>query len=660
MIFSNREAFKKYNAGLDNPIFTVAQLEEAGLKPIGETTGETHTIKNKDHIFYTADQAVKIEGQEPKQPELPLIKEIDDMTAFITAAMGSEAPLSNLEDICKRTRKISTKCHKFKAVHPASDAALREELNEKILGLRHLAGEYVKASANIVNTKYGGDAKIARAGGKLLSTITVKQIKDELVRSMLPGHPKDEFPQTRLMKRNVIIHCGETNTGKTYSALQVLMNAKTGVYLAPLRLLALEIYQTLNNSGVLCDLLTGEEKLKVDGAKHISSTIEMLNLDYEYEVALIDEAQLIADPQRGSSWTKAILGVRAKELIICCSNNAVPLIKKLVEDCGDTYTIEEHEREIPLVFENGQYSFPDHVLPGDAIIAFSRRRVLEMADTLASRGIKTSVIYGALPPESRRIQIKRFTDGESSVIIATDAIGMGLNLPVKRIVFTQVEKFNGFERRLLTAGEVKQIAGRAGRKNIYDVGYVASCTSQWRIESRLKAGLPELQYAYYLPIEQYVLNLPLGTLRQRLKACMDSREIKYIYKGDLTEPLKLLTDIEPYDCLSMREQYRMIFVPFDANNGGLWAIWRSYVDLYARGLPIPEPELGVRFLDEWEYAYKRLDLYYSFCSAMGTEMDTDWVMERKREVSKTIDKLLLLSLREPETEHDDSFVDRVY
>jgi ATP-dependent RNA helicase SUPV3L1/SUV3 len=454
-----------------------------------------------------------------------------------------------------------------------------------------------------------------------------------------------------MMKRDVVIHCGDTNTGKTYSALRSLMKARTGIYLAPLRLLALEIYQTLNNSGVPCDLMTGEEKLRVDGAMHVSSTIEMLHFDREYETALIDEAQLMADPQRGSSWTKAILGVRARKLIICCSNNAVPLLKKLVEDCGDTYTIEQHKRETPLVFENGRYSFPEHVLPGDAIIAFSRRRVLQMADTLVARGIKTSVIYGALPPENRRMQIHRFTSGDSSVIVATDAIGMGLNLPVKRVVFTQAEKYNGIERRQLTASEIKQIAGRAGRKNIYDVGYVASCSPQWQIGSKLKAGLPELRYAYYLPIEQYVLTLPLGTLRQRLKACMDSRAINYIYKGDLTEPLGLLSEVESYECLSMREQYRMIFVPFDTNNGGLRAAWRSYVGLYAQGLPIPEPLIRVQYLDEGEYAYKWLDLYYSFCSAMGIEIDADWVMEKKREVSEAIDRLLLMSLREPAWGH---------
>jgi ATP-dependent RNA helicase SUPV3L1/SUV3 len=643
--FPDWDAFRKYNAELDNPIFTSSQLEKAGLKPADRKLFKSHNVQKRRRKFYTSDQAVPIEGRIQKRREPQLITETDDLLAYIQTALGSEMPFVQLTEIRAKTQDILKRFRRLKARYPAPDVALRVLLNEKVAELRRLAGEYVKVSAAVINERYNTGAEITLDEGDLLSAATVKQITDELVRSFVPEHPKDEFPYTRMMERNVVIHCGETNTGKTYSALQTLMKARTGVYLAPLRLLALEIYQTLNNNGVPCDLLTGEESQEVYGARHVSSTIEKLNLDEEYDVALIDEAQMIADPHRGSSWTKAILGVRAKELIICCSNNAVPLLTRLVEDCGDTYAIERHTRNTPLVFEDKEYIFPDHVLPGDALIAFSRRRVLELADVLAGRGIETSVIYGALPPENRRMQIQRFTDGETRVVVATNAIGMGLNLPVKRIVFTQAEKFNGVEVRALTAGEIQQIAGRAGRKSMYDIGYVNTCFSRPEIERALKSRLPKLRCAYYYPVEQYVLDLPLGDLRQRLNACMSSRDIEYVQKGDLAEPLSLLADIEQYETLSMQEQYRMIFVPFDTKSGGLRALWRSYADLYSRGLPIPEPEVGGYYLDEWEHAYKILDLYYSFCNAMGLELNALQVAEKKREVAKEIDRLLLRSLR---------------
>jgi ATP-dependent RNA helicase SUPV3L1/SUV3 len=559
--------------------------------------------------------------------------------------MESENPLVELAVICDKTRSLLVKCNRIKAYYPAPDVALRKRLYDDAAELRRTAEEYVRKSAALVSVKYDHGADMGLSEVNLLSEATVKHITDKLVRSFVPDHPKDEFPRTRRMKRNIVIHCGETNTGKTYRALQALMTAGAGVYLAPLRLLALEIFQTLNGGGVPCSLLTGEERQSVEGARHISSTIEMLNIDDEYDVALIDEAQMIANPQRGSSWTKAILGVRAKEVIVCCSGNAVPLLVKLIESCGDDYSIVKHTRETPLVFEDKPFTFPNDVQPGDALIAFSRRRVLELAHELTELGTRASVIYGALPPENRRMQMQKFVDGGNSVVVATDAIGMGLNLPVKRIVFIETEKYNGFGIHPLTPGEIQQIAGRAGRRNMYDTGYVNAQCSRSEIESALRSELPELQYAYYHPVEQYVLSLPLGDLRQRLNACTSARDVEYIRNADLLAPMSLLTEVEEIESLTMQEQYRLIFIPFDTGNRELRAAWRSYVKLYSKGLPIPEPEIYGVYLDEWELAYKRLDLYHSFCRAMGVELDSDRVLERKREASEEIDGLLLKSLR---------------
>lgn len=121
-----------------------------------------------------------------------------------------------------------------------------------------------------------------------------------------------------------------------------------------------------------------------------------------------------------------------------------------------------YERKTELVCEDRPFAFPDDVREGDALIAFSKKSVLDVAGRLEEAGIASSVIYGSLPPEIRRRQTRMFNEGMTKVAVATDAIGMGLNLPVRRIVFMQTDKFDGVSRRPLRIPEVKQIAGRRG------------------------------------------------------------------------------------------------------------------------------------------------------------------------------------------------------
>ena len=144
----------------------------------------------------------------------------------------------------------------------------------------------------------------------------------------------------------------------------------------------------------------------------------------------------------------------------------------LIELCGDTFEIRSYERKTALVCEEEPFDFPDDVRAGDALIVFTKRAVLDIAGRLERQGIRTSVIYGSLPPEIRRRQIRMFSAGETRVVVSTDAIGMGLNLPVRRIVFVQTEKFDGKETRPLKTEEIRQIAGRAGRFGLYDTGYI--------------------------------------------------------------------------------------------------------------------------------------------------------------------------------------------
>ncbi|MDE2092296.1 MAG: helicase [Burkholderiales bacterium] len=283
------------------------------------------------------------------------------------------------------------------------------------------------------------------------------------------GYP-DTFQKARQLQRSVTLYVGPPNSGKTHAAFERLAQAFDGAYLAPLRLLALEGRDRLVARGVPTSLLTGEENVPADGARVVSSTIEMVGTNTPIDVAVIDEAQMIFDPSRGWAWTQAIVAVPANEVIIICSAYAVPAIENLLGLCGERCTVRHFDRKqhvdllpqpIPI----------DALRLGDAVVAFSRRDVLMLRDRIAAAGHPVSVIYGALPPEVRRREAERFAQGESHILVATDAIGMGLNLPIRRVLFSTMTKFDGQDDRPLNESEVHQIAGRAGRFGIHEEGH---------------------------------------------------------------------------------------------------------------------------------------------------------------------------------------------
>lgn len=299
--------------------------------------------------------------------------------------------------------------------------------------------------------------------------------------------PVGFYGKYRCAHRRFILHVGPTNSGKTHDALTALQQADNGIYLAPLRLLALETGETLRDNGHACSIITGEEQSITPDAPYTSATMEMLDLTRDYQIAVIDEAQMISDPDRGGSWTRAILGLHAPVIHICTSPAAVNLLVKLIGMCGDTYEIVHHKRTTPLVVDEQPYD--GNPQTGDALIAFSRRQVIQLAASLEDKGISTSIIYGALPWSARQEEARRFQDGESKVLVATDAIGMGLNLPIRRIVFTEIVKYDGYQERMLTGAEVRQIAGRAGRLGMFDEGRVTGVdeqTNQW-LRDRINA-----------------------------------------------------------------------------------------------------------------------------------------------------------------------------
>lgn len=474
----------------------------------------------------------------------------------------------------------------------------------------------------------------------LTKHVIPKLIANEFEKNF-PENPKDEYIAARRMKRKFYIHLGDTNTGKTYNAIQRLKTARNGVYLSPLRILALENFEKLNNEGIVCNLSTGEEEVIKPGATHTSCTIEKVNLKEHYDIAVIDEIQMISDTFRGMAWSKSVLGLQCNEIHICGALNSKYILEKMISDCNDEYEIKEYKRAIPLEVEDRNFSYND-VQDGDAIVAFSKKRVLEIAQEYSNRGIRTSIIYGDLPPEVRKMQYEQFVKKETKVLVTTDAIGMGVNLPIRRIIFMSIRKFDGEEVRELTSQEIKQVGGRAGRQGIYEVGYIAGVGGSAEfIKSKLEAKDQVIREAVIGPSEA-ILNIKSLPLNEKL-ALWSTREEKldYYTKMDVSEYILILDKIKKYK-LSEEDQWDLLKVPFDVSRDELIETFLDYVDeLFINKqeeLFIPQCFNGN--LDDLEIYYQKINMYYSFSKIFNLKFNVEWVYEERLKVSEAINEIL--------------------
>jgi ATP-dependent RNA helicase SUPV3L1/SUV3 len=281
-------------------------------------------------------------------------------------------------------------------------------------------------------------------------------------------YPGEWYPGARSLSRTIHLHVGPTNSGKTYHALRRLEQAEAGCYLGPLRLLAHEIYSRMNAKGIACALITGEEmRLPDEPFKMTSCTVEMAPVRAPLDVAVIDEIQMVSHEDRGWAWTAALLGLRAKEIHVCGEERAVPIVRELCAMVGDKVVVHRYDRLTPLhVSKHSLRGDLSNLQKGDCIVSFSVLGIHALRKEIEQRtGRKVAIVYGSLPPETRAQQAKLFNDPDNDYdfLVASDAIGMGLNLNIKRVVFEAVSKWNGESVVNLTVSETKQIGGRAGR-----------------------------------------------------------------------------------------------------------------------------------------------------------------------------------------------------
>ncbi|MBR6316322.1 MAG: hypothetical protein IKR58_04915 [Lachnospiraceae bacterium] len=476
-----------------------------------------------------------------------------------------------------------------------------------------------------------------------------KKERDRLRRMILkeiPDRIPDLYPLARDIKRHFILHIGPTNSGKTYQALERLKAAETGIYLSPLRLLAYEIFDRLNHDGVICEMITGEEEIHVPGNTHTSSTIETLDIYKNYDVAVIDECQMIADSQRGGAWTRAVLGVCAPEVHICCDNSCQNIVTQMITDCGDDYEIVHHERSVPLVFDKKEFRFPDGIREKDALIVFSKRSVLAVAAELQRCDISASVIYGKLPYDVRMNEVRKFIEGQTKVVVSTDAIGMGLNLPIRRIVFLETEKFDGIKSRSLNVSEIKQIAGRAGRRGIFEKGFYTSEYSRKLIRLGVEAELEQIEKVRLgIPESITSIEKPISEILQRWVELPDQ---EYYKKEDIKEQMLLATKLER---LTDDKEiiYGMVTTPYDSKNEALTELLMllTLVEIGKRddlsdlmAIYMAEGTYDEASLEELERLYSTCDLLFRYAKKFDHPDYLERITENKRLISERIISIL--------------------
>jgi ATP-dependent RNA helicase SUPV3L1/SUV3 len=199
----------------------------------------------------------------------------------------------------------------------------------------------------------------------------------------------------------------------------------------------------------------------------------MLDTRTRVDVAVIDEIQMLGDRDRGAAWTAAVCGAPAATIYLVGALEARHAIEALAERLDCPLEVRTLKRKAPLTMEPTAVRKLRNLRRGDAVIAFSRRDVLMWRDMITDIGLSVATVYGNLSPEVRRAQAARFRDGTADVVVGTDAIAMGLNLPIQRVVMTTTDKYNGVEEDELPAALAKQIAGRAGRFGVHEEGFVA-------------------------------------------------------------------------------------------------------------------------------------------------------------------------------------------
>ncbi len=295
----------------------------------------------------------------------------------------------------------------------------------------------------------------------------------------------------------VLALLGPTNTGKTYVAIEKMLKYESGIFGFPLRLLAREVYdKCLSKVGSdRVALITGEEKIIPSSADYFICTVESMPKDKNVDFVGIDEIQMCADRERGHIFTDRLLNFRGKKLTMFLGSQ---VMQSVIGDLIKDISFEKKERFSKLNY--GGFKKVSRLERKSAIIAFSIEDVYAIAELIRRQKGGAAVIMGSLSPKTRNSQVELYQSGDVDYLVATDAIGMGLNMDINEIYFSNLKKFDGKKTRRLNLIEISQIAGRAGRyKNDGFFGTTGECEilNSDEIENIEKHNLPEIKMIYW-------------------------------------------------------------------------------------------------------------------------------------------------------------------
>ena len=297
--------------------------------------------------------------------------------------------------------------------------------------------------------------------------------------------------------KKIVALLGPTNTGKTHEAIEKMLEFDTGIFGLPLRLLAREVYEKcVSKVGLeLVALITGEEKIIPNSAKFFICTVESMPKDKIVDFIAIDEIQMCADKERGHIFTERLLNARGQELTMLLGSQ---VMKNIIHNLIENVEFIKKERFSKLSYAG--YKKISRLDRKVAIIAFSIEEVYAIAELVRRQKGGAAVIMGSLSPKTRNSQVDLYQSGDVDYLVATDAIGMGLNMDIDQIYFSNLKKFDGKKTRRLNLIELSQIAGRAGRyKNNGSFGTTGDCESlnSDEIERIENHNLPETKLIYW-------------------------------------------------------------------------------------------------------------------------------------------------------------------
>jgi len=295
----------------------------------------------------------------------------------------------------------------------------------------------------------------------------------------------------------IVALLGPTNTGKTFVAIEKMLEFNSGIFGLPLRLLAREVYdkcvKRIGSEKVA--LITGEEKIIPNSADYFICTVESMPKDKVVDFVAIDEVQMCADKERGHIFTSRVLQLRGTKMTMFLGSQ---VMKKIIEELVDGVEFEKKDRFSKLSYSG--YKKISRLDSKAAIIAFSIEEVYALAELIRRQKGGAAVVMGSLSPKTRNSQVELYQSGDVGYLVATDAIGMGLNMDIDQIYFSNLKKFDGKKTRRLNLIEISQIAGRAGRyKNDGYFGTTGDCENlnSDEIENIEKHNLPETKLIYW-------------------------------------------------------------------------------------------------------------------------------------------------------------------